>query len=153
RIVNVIRSQERFPAQESHNMTSKSPRHSLRTFAGMLISASLLGSLSFAQTAAPQPVKPDDTAANATADRATAYYHYALAHSYEEMATTYGRPEYATRAIEEYKLALNADPKSKYLNNGLAELYLRTGRVREAVLAAQEILKTEPHNLEGHHLL
>ena len=86
-------------------------------------------------------------------DRSAAYYHFGLAHMYEEMATNYGRPEYATRAIEEYKLALNADPTSKYLNSGLAELYLRTGRVRDAVLAAQDILKTEPNNLEAHKLL
>jgi tetratricopeptide (TPR) repeat protein len=86
-------------------------------------------------------------------DRAAAYYHFGLAHMYEDMATNYGRPEYATRAIEEYKLALDADPASKYLNSGLAELYLRTGRVRDAVLAAQEILKTEPNNLEAHKLL
>ena len=72
---------------------------------------------------------------------------------YEDMATNYGRPEYATRAIEEYKLALDADPNSKYLNSGLAELYLRTGRVRDAVLAAQEILKTDPNNLDAHKLL
>ena len=72
---------------------------------------------------------------------------------YEDMATNYGRPEYATRAIEEYKLALDADPSSKYLNSGLAELYLRTGRVRDAVLAAQDILKTDPNNLEAHKLL
>jgi tetratricopeptide (TPR) repeat protein len=86
-------------------------------------------------------------------DRAAAYYHFGLAHMYEDMATSYGRPEYATRAIEEYKLALDADPGSKYLNGGLAELYLRTGRVRDAVLAAQEILKTEPNNLDAHKLL
>ncbi len=86
-------------------------------------------------------------------DRAAAYYHFGLAHMYEDMATNYGRPEYATRAIEEYKLALDADPSSKYLNSGLAELYLRTGRVRDAVLAAQDILKTEPDNLEAHKLL
>jgi len=86
-------------------------------------------------------------------DRAAAYYHFGLAHMYEDMATNYGRPEYATRAIEEYKLALDADPSSKYLNSGLAELYLRTGRVRDAVLAAQEILKTEPNNLDAHKLL
>jgi tetratricopeptide (TPR) repeat protein len=86
-------------------------------------------------------------------DRSSAYYHFGLAHMYEDMATNYGRPEYATRAIEEYKLALAADPNSKYLNSGLAELYLRTGRVRDAVLAAQEILKTEPNNLDAHKLL
>ena len=95
-------------------------------------------------TAAPAAAKPD---------RSAAYYHFGLAHMYEEMATNYGRPEYATRAIEEYKLALNADPSSKYLNSGLAELYLRTGRVRDAVLAAQDILKTEPNNLDAHKLL
>ncbi len=119
------------------------------------------------QSAAPQsaPEKPaaSGTAANlaktASAastqkpDRAAAYYHFGLAHMYEDMATNYGRPEYATRAIEEYKLALDADPNSKYLNNGLAELYLRTGRVRDAVLAAQDILKTEPDNLDAHKLL
>ena len=101
------------------------------------------------------PAKPSVGTPTATPkpDRAAAYYHFGLAHMYEDMATNYGRPEYATRAIEEYKLALDADPSSKYLNSGLAELYLRTGRVRDAVLAAQEILKTEPNNLDAHKLL
>jgi tetratricopeptide (TPR) repeat protein len=119
------------------------------------------------QTAAPQstPATPPASAAGSTKpvstppattqkpDRSAAYYHFGLAHMYEDMATNYGRPEYATRAIEEYKLALDADPSSKYLNSGLAELYLRTGRVRDAVLAAQDILKTEPENLDAHKLL
>ena len=69
------------------------------------------------------------------------------------MATTYGRPEYATRAIEEYKLALNADPTSTFLNSGLAELYFKTGRVRDAVLAAQDMIKKDPNSLEAHKLL
>jgi tetratricopeptide (TPR) repeat protein len=86
-------------------------------------------------------------------NRATAYYHFGLAHIYEDMATNYGRPEYATRAIEEYKLALDADPNSKYLNSGLAELYLRTGRVRDAVVAAQATLKNDPNNIDAHKLL
>ncbi len=124
------------------------------TIAAMVIPGVALGSPQ--QTAAPAGA-PAKSAAPASAtqnpDRAAAYYHFGLAHMYEDMATNYGRPEYATRAIEEYKLALDADPNSKYLNSGLAELYLRTGRVREAVLAAQEILKTEPNNLEAHKLL
>ena len=107
-----------------------------------------------ATSSSPAKAAPAGTpAVTAKPDRSAAYYHFGLAHMYEDMATNYGRPEYATRAIEEYKLALDADPNSKYLNNGLAELYLRTGRVREAVLAAQEILKTEPDNLEAHKLL
>jgi tetratricopeptide (TPR) repeat protein len=99
------------------------------------------------------PAKTGTAATTQKPDRSAAYYHFGLAHMYEEMATNYGRPEYATRAIEEYKLALDADPNSKYLNSGLAELYLRTGRVRDAVLAAQDILKTEPDNLDAHKLL
>src|SRR5580658_947426 len=107
-----------------------------------------------APPAAATPASPATGAATTQKpDRSAAYYHFGLAHMYEEMATNYGRPEYATRAIEEYKLALDADPGSKYLNSGLAELYLRTGRVRDAVLAAQDILKTEPDNLDAHKLL
>ena len=106
-----------------------------------------------AAPAAPANVKAAPPASTQKPDRSAAYYHFGLAHMYEEMATNYGRPEYATRAVEEYKLALDADPGSKYLNSGLAELYLRTGRVRDAVLSAQEVLKTEPNNLEAHKLL
>jgi tetratricopeptide (TPR) repeat protein len=134
--------------------------------AAIITPASTLGQ----QTAAPQntPATPPSSPTTGTVqkpastppastqkppDRSAAYYHFGLAHMYEDMATNYGRPEYATRAIEEYKLALDADPSSKYLNSGLAELYLRTGRVRDAVLAAQDILKTDPNNLEAHKLL
>lgn len=101
---------------------------------------------------------PPETAAQATAgsktqDRAEAYYHYMLAHQYEEMANTYGRQEYATRAIEEYKMALNDDPESKFLNSGLAELYYRTGRVKDAIFAAESEIEKNPNNLDAHKLL
>ncbi|MFZ0661233.1 MAG: tetratricopeptide repeat protein [Acidobacteriaceae bacterium] len=86
-------------------------------------------------------------------DRADAYYHYMLAHEYEEMANTYGRSEYATRAVEEYKMALNDDPNSTYLNNGLAELYYRTGRVKDAINAAEAQISKDPNNLSAHKLL
>ena len=69
------------------------------------------------------------------------------------MATNYNLSEYATRAIEEYKLALNADPTSKFLNNGLADLYFKTGKIKEAIVAAQDQLKKDPNNLEAHKLL
>ena len=107
-----------------------------------------------AQSQSAKPATPPAAAASSSQpDRAGAYYHYMLAHEYEDMANTYGRPEYATRAIEEYKLALDADPTSKFLTSGLAELYFRTGRVRDAVLAAQEQIKKDPNNLEAHKLL
>jgi tetratricopeptide (TPR) repeat protein len=107
----------------------------------------------YAQTKTPAVQAASDAKVVPTGDRASAYYHYALAHSYEEMATTYGRPDYATRAIEEYKLALNADPESPYLNAHLAELYFQTGRVRDAISAAQDEIKKNPDNLEAHKLL
>ena len=86
-------------------------------------------------------------AATATPDTTSAYFHYMMAHEYEEMATTLGRSEYATRAIEEYKMALNADPLED-LNSHLAELYFRTGRIKEAVVAAQDRIKQDPNDLE-----
>src|SRR6476646_1812047 len=86
-------------------------------------------------------------------DKAAAYYHYTLAHMYEEQVAVYGRSELANKAIEEYRLAIDADPSSEYLTSALAELYARTGRIRDAVMEAQDILKRDPNNLEAHKLL
>src|SRR5271166_268069 len=86
-------------------------------------------------------------------DQAAAYYHYTLAHMYEEMVSMYGRSDYANKAVEEYRLAIENDPSSDYLNAALAELYARTGRIRDAVLEAQDILKRDGNNLEAHRLL
>jgi tetratricopeptide (TPR) repeat protein len=88
-----------------------------------------------------------------TPDRAAAYYHYTLAHMYEELVSIYGRAEYATKAIQEYRSAIENDPESEYLNAGLAELYAKTGRIRDAVLEAQDIIKRDPTNLEARKLL
>lgn len=86
-------------------------------------------------------------------EKSAAYYHYTLGHIYEELATMYGRSEYANRAIEEYRLAIENDPKSEYLNSALAELYAKTGRIRDAVLEAQDIIKRDPSNVEARRLL
>jgi len=86
-------------------------------------------------------------------DRAQAYYHYSLAHMYEEMVSVYGHSEYASKAIEEYKLALQNDPGSEQLNAGLAELYFKTGHIRDAVTESQEIVKRDPTNLDARKLL
>ncbi len=85
--------------------------------------------------------------------KADAYYHYSMAHIYEELVTMYGRTEYAPKAIEEYRAALNADPNSAYLQAGLAELYAKTGRIRDAVLEAQDILEKNPNNVDARKLL
>ncbi|HEV2113514.1 MAG TPA: tetratricopeptide repeat protein [Terriglobales bacterium] len=86
-------------------------------------------------------------------DRAQAYYHYSMAHIYEELVTSYARSEFAGKAIDEYKLALEYDPNSPYLNAGLAELYAKTGQIKEAVLEAQDIIKRDPSNVEARRLL
>ena len=96
---------------------------------------------------------PAQAAPASTPDRASAYYHDGLAHLYEELAVNNGRPDYAAQAIEEYKLALNADPTSKYLQDGLADLYFRIGRIREAVSAAQDQVKKDPGDVSAHTLL
>lgn len=101
-----------------------------------------------AQTAAPNATAP-----NQPVDRGSAYYHYGLAHMYEDMAVSAGRPDYATQAIEEYKLAMDADPNSATLQDGLAELYFKLGRIREAVTSAQAQVKNNPEDVAAHELL
>src|SRR5215467_11292794 len=95
----------------------------------------------------------DATSQPKKVDQAAAYYHFGLAHMYEEMMAMYGRSEYATKAIEEYRLAIENDPSSEYLNASLAELYAKTGRIRDAVTEAQDIIKRDPNNLEARKLL
>ena len=69
------------------------------------------------------------------------------------MAVNAGRSDYATQAVEQYKLALDADPSSRLLQDGLAELYFKIGRIREAVTAAQDQVTKNPNDLEAHTLL
>jgi tetratricopeptide (TPR) repeat protein len=104
---------------------------------------------------APSGIQGEEAAAppQKSANRASAYYHYSLAHMYEELVALYGRAEFASKAIQEYRLAIENDPSSEYLNAGLAELYAKTGRIRDAVMEAQDILKRDPNNLEARKLL
>src|SRR5579872_2007669 len=105
---------------------------------------------------ASDSIQPDSSAAQTTphkVDRAAAYYHYTLAHMYEEMVTAYGRSDLAVKAAEEYRLAIEADPSSEFLTSALAELYVKTGRIADAVKEAQDIIKRDPKNLEAHKLL
>ncbi len=107
----------------------------------------------FAQQAPAPDAKPATAPPARKVDRGAAYYHYSLAHMYEEQVAVYGRSDLANKAIEEYRLAIEADPTSEYLTSGLAELYAKTGRIRDAVIEAQDILKRDPNNLEAHKLL
>ena len=150
-------------SQTHSRIVARPTTSSICQIATLALAAALAVPAAFAQSAAgqgtPTPApkhqaqSPSSNAGEQQPDRAQAYYHYMLAHEYEDMAMTSGRPEYATRAVEEYKLALNNDPASKFLNSGLAELYFRTGRVRDAIMAAQEQIKKDPNNLDAHKLL
>jgi tetratricopeptide (TPR) repeat protein len=92
--------------------------------------------------------------AAASADHASAYYHYTLAHMYAEMAGTYrNRADYVNLAIENYKEAIKADPQASILSEELSDLYVQTGRLREGQLDAEETLKKNPNDLTAHRLL
>jgi len=97
-------------------------------------------------TAPSEPVAPSP-------DRATAYFHVGLANIYESEAGETGNAEDARLAVEEYKSALNADPTSPQLNDGLAELYFRINRMKEAEATARGLLKSSPDDVEAHKLL
>jgi tetratricopeptide (TPR) repeat protein len=105
-----------------------------------------------ASSAGPSDAKPPQSSPRKV-DKSAAYYHYTLAHMYEEMVTAYGRSDLATKATEEYRLAIEADPSSEFLTSALAELYVKTGRIADAVKEAQDIIKRDPKNLEAHKLL
>jgi Putative Zn-dependent protease, contains TPR repeats len=121
---------------------------SLRQFRLLPAAALLFAAHSvFAETPAAATATPT------VPDRASSYYHYGLAHLYEGMAVSAGRSDYATQAVEEYKLALNADPNSPQLQDGLADLYFKIGRIREAVSAAQDRIARDPNDIEAHELL
>ncbi len=114
-----------------------------------------VGTASAQGSPAPSAAAPSqpDHAASATPDHASSYYHYGLAKIYEDQAVANGRQDLATQAIEQYKLALEADPDSEVLADGLANLYFRLGRIREAVSSAQDQIKRHPDDVDAHTLL
>jgi tetratricopeptide (TPR) repeat protein len=129
----------------------------IRPFRLLPIAALLLATpvMLAAPAAPPKPPTANPTNGQSAADasRSSAYYHYGLAHLYEEMAINAGRPDYANQAVEEYKYALDADPNSAFLQDGLADLYFKIGRIKDAVTAAQDQIKRNPNDIAAHTLL
>jgi tetratricopeptide (TPR) repeat protein len=120
----------------------------------------LLAAVAFAQSAEPRgAAKPANnpgqspTSAPKSPGQGAAYYHFSLGHIYEELATVYGRSEYFSQAVDEYKLAIANDPSSGYLASALAELYAKSGHISDAVVEAQAIIGRDPSNLEARRLL
>ncbi len=108
-----------------------------------------------AKTPATQPGTTPASQATAAPEpnRAQAYYHLALAAVYQDDATSDGRTDEVNKAIEEYKLALDADPNSAELADDLAGLYFIVGRARDAEMTARALLKNSPDDIEAHKLL
>ena len=101
--------------------------------------------LSYGQTGA-QPAQP--------VDKAAAYYNFSMGHLYAELAGVYGnRSEYVTKAIDYYKQALKLDPGANFLFEELTDLYIQSGRLKDAVTEAEDILKREPNNLDARRIL
>jgi tetratricopeptide (TPR) repeat protein len=131
---------------------SRTLRATLLPLAAVALCAPSFG---MAQTAPATTTTHPATATQATqpVDHAASYYHYGLAKLYEAQAVSSGRQDDATQAIEQYKLALNADPNSRVLQDGAANLYFRMGRIREAVSAAQDQVARHPDDIDAHLLL
>lgn len=86
--------------------------------------------------------------------KAQAYYHAALAHLYAELAAQYGgRGEYVTKAIDNYKTALAADPDAAFLASELADMYLQTGRLRSATAEFEDLVRKNPSDLNARRIL
>lgn len=87
-------------------------------------------------------------------DKASAYYHYTLAHMFAEQASMVGnRGDFVNKAIENYKEAIKADPTAAMLSEELSDLYVQSGRLRDAQTDAEETLKLYPNDLNAHRLL
>jgi tetratricopeptide (TPR) repeat protein len=90
----------------------------------------------------------------ASADKGSAYYHYSLGHLYAEMAGAYGRSnDFFNKAIENYRLAMKEDPTATFIGEELSDLYIQSGRLREAVTEAEEALKQNPDDLNARRVL
>lgn len=123
-------------------------------FTALILTASIASATP--QATAPQSKSPAPTAAPDAAvkpDRGLAYYHYSLAHMYEELAASYNRPDYANKAIDQLRQAMKYDPTSAFLPVELAEMYAKTGRKNEAIAEAEDLVKRNPKNLDARKLL
>ncbi|MBL8240332.1 MAG: tetratricopeptide repeat protein [Bryobacterales bacterium] len=96
----------------------------------------------------------DSSKKNALSDKSAAYFNYAMGHLYADLGATYNnRAEYLNKAIEYYKQAMKDDPAAGFLGEELSDLYIQTGRLREAVQEAEAVLKTNPNDLSARRIL
>lgn len=96
----------------------------------------------------------NEPAAKQADKRASAYYNFAMGHMYADLASEFGyRSEYVDKAIQHYQAALAADPGASYVNEELTDLYMQSGKLRDAVTNAEEMLKNNPDNIDARRML
>jgi tetratricopeptide (TPR) repeat protein len=117
-------------------------------FAKALLCILPLGGVCFAQTQTPA------AAANASDDKTGAYYNFAMGRLYAGMAAAEGnKTDYVAKAIQHYKEALRLDPSASIIFEELTDIYVQTGRLRDAVTQAEDLLKQNPDNLDARRML
>jgi tetratricopeptide (TPR) repeat protein len=93
-------------------------------------------------------------APSASNPKAAAYYNFAMGRLYSELAGAYGnRSDYLNKAIEHYRQALRLDPGAGEVFEELADLYVQSGRLRDAITEAEDLLRQHPENLEARRML
>jgi tetratricopeptide (TPR) repeat protein len=137
----------------SRARTAPSAANVTRTIGKAIFSFGLVfvaaGTPGFSQT--PPPQAP---AAAAAPDRSSAYYDFAMAHLYAELAGAYGnRGEYVNKAIDSYKQAIKTDPSAPYIAEELSEFYVQTGQLDKAMQEANDLLKANPTNNNARKIL
>ena len=120
--------------------------NSMIRLAKAFLLAAGLASLSVAQT--PKP------ASAPASDKSGAYYNFAMGRLYQELAAADGaRSDYVTKAIQHYQEALKQDPSANMILEELTDLYIQTGRLRDAVTQADDLLAQNPENLSARRML
>jgi len=117
---------------------------------GVSLSLTLLAAVAFGQAQSGKRSREEP----AQPDKAGAYYHYSLGHLYAELAATYNnRSDYFNKAIENYRLAMKEDPAASFLTEELSDLYIQSGKLREAVSDAEDLLKQNSNDLNARRIL
>ena len=115
----------------------------IAVFFGLVCTLAWSGSAQDRPAAAKQPDK-----------HAAAYYNFAMGHMYADLAANYGyRSDYVDKAIGHYRAAIEADPAASYVSEELTDLYMQSGKLRDAVTEAEEMLKRDPENLDARRML
>jgi tetratricopeptide (TPR) repeat protein len=127
----------------------------LRNFASVF--CLLTTGAAIAQAVSTPPAASSGAANSAAAvedSKSAAYYHYSLGHLYAEMAGAFGnRGEYFDKAAENYRLAMKDDPNATFIAEELSDLYIQSGRLRDAVTEAEDLLKQNPNDVNDRRIL